>query len=233
MQATRHVIITGAGRGIGMELVKIFGSLPGFSVLAVSRHIENIEMLKDASVSTITALPFDITQKDFSALHTILQSWTSLDILINNAGMLYNRPFEQTEDSHWQSTFEVNVFGTAKMVRECLPYLRKSKSPQIINIGSMGGIERSSKFPGLAAYSASKAAVANLTECLAEELQPDGIRCNCLALGAVQTEMLGQAFPGYVAPHSAVEMAGFIVNFALHSSPFLNGKIILVSTSTP
>jgi NAD(P)-dependent dehydrogenase (short-subunit alcohol dehydrogenase family) len=97
----------------------------------------------------------------------------------------------------------------------------------------MGGFQGSSKFPGLSAYSASKAALASLTECMAEELKSDGIHVNCLALGAVDTEMLRQAFPGYQAPVSSEDMARFIGEFSINQRTFFNGKIIPVSSSTP
>ena len=108
-----------------------------------------------------------------------------------------------------------------------------SAAAQIINIGSMGGYLGSSKFPGLSVYSAAKGALATLTECLAEELQEKNVRVNCLALGAVQTEMLEKAFPGYQAPINPEQMANFIYNFATHSSKFMNGKVIPVSLNTP
>ena len=97
----------------------------------------------------------------------------------------------------------------------------------------MGGFQGSSKFPGLSAYSASKAALGNLTECLAEEFKEMGIAVNALALGAVKTEMLEEAFPGYVPPVNAQEMAGFMANFATSGHHFFNGKILPVSVSTP
>ena len=92
----------------------------------------------------------------------------------------------------------------------------------------MGGFQGSAKFKGLSYYSASKAAIACLTECLANEFKPYGISVNCLALGSVQTEMLNEAFPGYKAPVDAKQMAGFIAEFALTGHRFFNGKIYLV-----
>ena len=96
----------------------------------------------------------------------------------------------------------------------------------------MGGIQGSMKFPGLAAYSSSKGAVITLSELLAEEYKEQGIAFNVLALGAVNTEMLQEAFPGYEAPISATEMADYIFNFALTGNKYHNGKIIQVSSST-
>jgi NAD(P)-dependent dehydrogenase (short-subunit alcohol dehydrogenase family) len=129
--------------------------------------------------------------------------------------------------------WEANVMGVVKMVQAVLPLMGGAGHPHIVNIGSMGGFQGTAKFPGLAAYSASKAAVANLTECLAEELKEQNIKVNCLALGAVNTEMLHEAFPGYVAPVSAVAMAQYIASFALTGQYIMNGKIVPVSISTP
>lgn len=97
----------------------------------------------------------------------------------------------------------------------------------------MGGIQGSMKFAGLAAYSSSKGALITLTELLAEEYKENGPAFNVLALGAVQTEMLEEAFPGYRAPLSAIEMAEYIRNFSLTGSKYYNGKILQVSNSTP
>jgi NAD(P)-dependent dehydrogenase (short-subunit alcohol dehydrogenase family) len=89
------------------------------------------------------------------------------------------------------------------------------------------------KFPGLAAYSSAKGAVITLSELLAEEYKEQQIAFNVLALGAVQTEMLKEAFPDYKAPLSASEMANYIYNFSLTGHQFYNGKVLQVSSTTP
>jgi NAD(P)-dependent dehydrogenase (short-subunit alcohol dehydrogenase family) len=126
---------------------------------------------------------------------------------------------------------DVNVKSAFKMIKLCLPLMHKNA--HIVNIGSMGGIQGSVKFPGLSVYSASKGALAILTECLAEELKNKHISINCLALGAVQTEMFNAAFPGAKAVNSSEQMADFIVDFALKGNNLFNGKILPVSVSTP
>ena len=103
----------------------------------------------------------------------------------------------------------------------------------MVTISSMGGIQGSIKFPGLAAYSSSKGAVITLSELLAEEYRERGISFNVLALGSVQTEMLQEAFPGYQAPLSAMDMAEYLVNFALTGQKFQNGRVVQVSSTTP
>ena len=103
----------------------------------------------------------------------------------------------------------------------------------MVNISSMGGVQGSAKFPGLAAYSSSKGALITLTELLAEEFKQTGPSFNVLALGAVQTEMLEEAFPGYKAPLTATQMAQYIIDFSLTGNTFYNGKVLEVSSSTP
>jgi NAD(P)-dependent dehydrogenase (short-subunit alcohol dehydrogenase family) len=155
----------------------------------------------------------------------------SVDILVNNAGLMIQKPFELMEESDFDLMFQANVKTAFNLTRHLLPYF--PKNAHIVNIGSMGGFQGSAKFPGLSLYSASKGALAVLTECLAEELKGRHIKVNCLALGSAQTEMLDQAFPGYKAPLSAGEMAAFITEFALHGHQWFNGKILPVAISTP
>ena len=117
-------------------------------------------------------------------------------------------------------------------VQAAIPKMNPNGS-HIVNISSMGGFQGSVKFPGLSAYSTSKAALCSFTELFAEEYKDSGIKMICLCLGAVQTEMLEEAFPGFKAPHSPEEMASFIYTFATTQGDFMNGKIIPVSQSTP
>ena len=160
-----------------------------------------------------------------------LENWKKVDILINNAGKLISKPFEKLTAKDFLEVYSVNVFAVAALTQQILPFLKKES--HVVNISSIGGVQGSMKFPVLAAYSSSKGALLTLTEMLAEEYKEQGISFNALALGAVQTEMLEEAFPGYKAPVSAVEMANYIYNFALTGNKFYNGKILQVSSSTP
>src|SRR5690554_5113331 len=107
------------------------------------------------------------------------------------------------------------------------------KGGHIVNISTMGAFQGSVKFPGLSAYSTSKAGITSFTELFAEEYKDTKIKMNCLCLGAAQTEMLEEAFPGLKAPVSAAEIAEFIVDFAYNAPRFFNGKILPVSSTTP
>ncbi len=231
MQKT--ILITGASRGIGFDTVLELAKNPENHVIALSRNIEKLSALKNISPDNITIHAFDITSFTEKELDKITVNFEKIDILINNAGVLISKPFEEQSMEDWKLQYEVNLFGPVNLIKHLLPKLKAAPSAHILNIGSMGGFQGSAKFPGLSAYSGSKAALANLSECLAEELKETSVRCNCLCLGAVNTEMLNQAFPGFQAPVNSPDMAHFIADFGLNAHQFLNGKVIPVSLSNP
>lgn len=224
-----NVIITGCSRGIGYELAILFANA-GHEVLALSRNDKPVNSLNNKKIH---AFPFDISDtKSLDRVDQFLKdTWTSVDILINNAGKLINEPFLSTTAEMFEAVYKVNVLGVAALTRLVIPFM--PKDGHVVTISSMGGVQGSAKFPGLAAYSSSKGAVITLTEVLAEEFKETGPSFNVLALGAVQTEMLEEAFPGYKAPVSALEMANYIQNFALTGHQLFNGKLLQVSNSTP
>ncbi len=228
-----NIVVTGASRGIGFELTEHFVR-NGHNVVAISRNIAPLQALK-AELERSALIPLSIDLEDPNSPDEIqamvLRNFNLVDVLVNNAGLLINKPFRSLTNSDFDRMFEVNVKAPFRIIRALLDYF--APNSHILTIGSMGGFQGSAKFAGLSLYSASKGALAILTECLAEELKPEGIKVNCLALGAAQTEMLEEAFPGYKAQVSAEEMAGFIAWFALNGHRFFNSKILPVSISTP
>ncbi len=223
-----NVIITGSSRGIGFELAKLCADA-GHQVMALSRNDTPISNLNHPNISSFS---FDLSKdSDLERLTASLSTWETVDVLINNAGMLLNKPFLETSADEFEEVYKVNVFGVAKVTQAVLP--KMSKNGHVVTISSMGGVQGSVKFPGLSAYSSSKAAVITLTELWAEEFKETGPSFNVLALGAVQTEMLEEAFPGYQAPITALEMATYIKDFALTGNKLYNGKLLQVSSSTP
>lgn len=229
MKPKKTVIITGTSRGIGFELVHLF-SKAGYAVLALSRNAKPVINL---NYENITALSFDLNNvEDYNRVEAFIQNeWTHVDILINNAGAIVNKPFVETTFDDFKQIYGTNVFGVAELTRRVLPFI--PKTGHVVTISSMGGVQGSMKFAGLSAYSSSKGAVITLTELLAEEYKEAGPSFNVLALGAVQTEMLAEAFPGYKAPTSPIEMAAYIFEFAKTGQQFYNGKLLQVSSSTP
>jgi 3-oxoacyl-[acyl-carrier protein] reductase len=226
---SKRIVITGTSRGIGFELAQSLANA-GHEVVALSRKIDSIQALENNSIHAIST---DLSAQSSidAAAKNLLDKWDRIDILIHNAGMLVNKPFEQLTPADFQQCYAVNVFGVAALTQALMPAM--NKQTHVVAISSMGGIQGSAKFPGLAAYSSAKAAVITLFELLAEEYKENGPSFNTLALGAVQTEMLEEAFPGYKAPLTATEMASYIMDFALTGHKFYNGKTLQVSASTP
>jgi NAD(P)-dependent dehydrogenase (short-subunit alcohol dehydrogenase family) len=230
------ILITGTSQGIGFELLCQFLIDQSHEVIAIARKpLDQSIPVFNQAIKEHRLFPFelDLVKDDFYPLSNTLNTMNGVDIVINNAGFLVNKPFVEQSEEDWQNQFDVNVFSPARLIRFLYPWLLLSRNAHIVNITSMGGFQGSSKFPGLSAYSASKAALGTLTECLAVEFSGKGISVNALALGAVQTEMLSQAFPGYEAPISAQKMADFISNFALNGHQYFNGKQIPVAFTTP
>lgn len=225
----KYVVITGASRGIGFELTKLFAE-KGDEVIALSR---NTKPCDDLQLTNVTSISCDLSKdEDYNDVEELIKTkWNRVDILINNAGAILNKPFSETTINDFHSVYQTNVYGVAEMTRRLLPFM--SKGSHVVTISSMGGVQGSMKFPGLAAYSSSKGAVITLTELLAEEYKESGISFNVLALGAVQTEMLEEAFPGYQAPITAEGMASYIYDFARNGNAVYNGKLLQVSNSTP
>lgn len=251
-----NILVTGASRGIGAELVKLFAA-QGHFVIAVARDEKALEAFR--GLENVGIIPADISSIDPRKFvsEKVRPLCGHLDVLIHNAGKLINKPFEEISEKELEDVYRVNVFAPFLLTQALIPLLksnverrkakggsRKSKpnpltsdfrlpTSHVVNVSSMGGITGTSKFPGLSAYSSSKGALSILTECLGEELKEKGIAVNALALGAVQTEMLEKAFPGYRAPITAKEMAVFIADFALRGQNYFNGKVLPVSWSTP
>lgn len=225
----KNIIITGTSRGIGLALVKYFSD-NGHQVLALSRSPEKLEKL---NLPNTKALAFDITKEEShqTVVEYVQSNWKQVDVLLHNSGAIVNKPFTEISTEEFRYLYEVNVIGVAAFTKVLLPVLPKGS--HVVSISSMGGIQGSMKFPGLSAYSSSKAAVLSLIELLAEEYKESGPSFNGLALGAVQTEMLNEAFPGYKAPLTPEEMATYIADFSLTGAKFYNGKILQVSSTTP
>ena len=233
-----NIIVTGASRGIGYALVKQFASTNNSSILAVARNGKQLAKLSEEckkinSSSDVAIMPLDLSKSGASNIVAdwVVKSKNKIDILINNAGLLINKPFVELTEDDFDNLFHTNVKSVFCLSQALINHF--NNPAHIVNIASMGGVQGSVKFSGLSLYSASKGAVAILTEALAEELKERNIKVNCLAFGAVQTEMFAEAFPKYNAPLQPKEMAEFVADFAKKGGHFFNGKILSVSTSTP
>jgi 3-oxoacyl-[acyl-carrier protein] reductase len=240
MRKGLNIVIIGAGRGIGFQVAEQLSSA-GHNLFCISRNTNALEILRKESIKVRAGSGFHVLTLDISTVAgnlfdlrtAVMDVFPRVDILLNNAGLLINKDFSEFLSDEALQIFNINFFSAAAAIKELLPLMGGEMVSHIVNIGSMGGFQGSDKFHGLSYYSASKAALACLSECLAAELRDKNIRVNCLALGAAQTEMLEEAFPGYRAPLSAAQMAGFISQFMITGHEYFNGKVLPVSVSTP
>jgi len=226
----KKIVVSGASRGIGREIVLNLVN-KGHYVIALARSKEALNELKNVNPELIEIFSCDLTiQNQVDELSSKTEHHT-FDGIVNNAGTLINKPFMNLNINEWKQQLDANLYSAIRLIKACKA--RMNKSSHIVNISSMGGFQGSSKFPGLSAYSVSKGGLSILSECMAAEFADDSISVNCLCLGAVQTEMLQQAFPGFDAPVSAEQMGNFISRFILTGHQFFNGKVLPVALNDP
>ncbi|MDX1637576.1 MAG: SDR family oxidoreductase [Balneolaceae bacterium] len=227
-----NIVITGASRGIGYQSARLLAE-QGHSVLGTARSADRLNELEQAEPGKITTVTADLTsdksvEKLTSKIH---DTFAHVHVLVNNAGGLLNKPFEDTSIDEWKEMMDVNLYSAVRLIKGLLPQL--ADEAHILNISSMGGFQGSTKFPGLSAYSVAKGALVTLTECLTAELSGRGIRVNALCLGAVETEMFNEAFPEFTAPLSAEQMGQYLADFAVNGHTYYSGKILPVALADP
>lgn len=226
----KTIVVVGASRGIGKALVNQFAQDENHHVIALARN--QVRMQEDfGHLPNVTSYAFDLANDCRAQVEQLFQAIPQVDILINNAGYLVNKPFNEITHQDLALSYQVNVIGVIQTVQALVP--KMLHGAHVVNISSMGGFQGTVKFAGLTAYSTSKAALVSFTELFAEEFKDTAIKMNCLCLGAVQTEMLEEAFPGYQALISPAQMAEYIVNFAYTAQQWMHGRIVPVSLTTP
>ena len=221
--------ITGASRGIGLALVKEYLA-KGHLVVAVSRNAGRIEVDSRYENGLVKVSADISTEKGIEEVKNRIAESGQLNVLIHNAGQLVYKPFSEVAMTDLKEVYAVNVFAPFMLTQALFDLMTNCHT---ISISSIGGVEDSLKFPGLSAYSSSKAALNCLTQMWAEEFKDTKHTFNCLALGSVETEMFNEAFPGVSASCSAEEMASYISGFDENAPSVQNGKIISVSRSNP
>lgn len=228
---SKTIVVVGASRGIGKAIVDQFAQISEYRIIAMARNSEKLNA-NFSQFSNVRCVEIDLNSPQLiDHLKSAYSDIQKIDILINNAGYLVNKPFTEITAEDFTQSYQINVIGVMQTVQALLP--KMVSGGHIVNISSIGGFQGSVKFPGLTAYSTSKAALCSFTELFAEEYKETAIKMNCLCLGAVQTEMLNEAFPGYEVDMSPEKMARYIVDFSLNADQWMNGKIIPVSLSTP
>jgi short-subunit dehydrogenase len=233
---TRLVVVTGASRGVGRATARSLVEVHGCNVVAVSRDAAGLASLRTecgTRAEALETLPLDLAAPGGIAEVRRHLEGRRLHGLVNNAGLLIKQDWGGWTMDDLQRLFLLNAAVPLLLTQALSDRLGGDPVGHVVNIGSMGGFQGSVKFPGLAGYSASKAAAANITECMAEELKDSAVRCNCICLGAVDTAMLRVAFPGYTAPVGPDEVGRYVARFVMEGHKLFNGKVLPLALSTP
>ncbi len=183
--------ITGCSTGFGRELSRILLG-EGFSVVVTARDPAKIADLVADHRETGLALALDVDDpaQIAASVQAAMEKFGRIDVLVNNAGYGYLAAVEEGEDAEIRAMFETNFFGLAAMSRAVLPVMRAQKSGTIVNISSMGGV---CGFPGIGYYNATKFAVEGLSEAMAKELAPLGVKVLIVEPGPFRTDWAGRS----------------------------------------
>ncbi|MCL6216944.1 SDR family NAD(P)-dependent oxidoreductase [Zunongwangia pacifica] len=183
-------LITGASKGMGLEITKAVLNNGG-KVIATSRNTETLlEKIVDYK-DHLLPVKLDITKEKEveNAISKGIEKFGQIDVVVNNAGYNLLGNIEELSDTEFRKTMSVNVFAMASIIRKVLPHLRKQKSGHIINTSSMMGYMG---YAGNGSYNASKFAVIGLSEALAQEVAPFGIKVTILAPGTFRTNFMSE-----------------------------------------
>lgn len=184
-------LITGCSTGFGRELAK-YTIEQGNKVAVGSRKLEDVADIVAGNEENAFAVELDVTKPEQIriAVQQTTDKFGRIDVLVNNAGIGYFGAIEESEDEQVRRMFEINVFGLAKMTQEVLPMMRKQHSGHIVNIASIGGLVG---FPAVGFYNATKFAVDGLSESLAKETAPLGIKVTIVAPSGFRTDWAGRS----------------------------------------
>ncbi|MBO3272302.1 oxidoreductase [Hymenobacter defluvii] len=189
VKAQQVWFITGASKGFGLELVKQLLQ-QGHQVAATSRDVAQLQAVVATDAASFLPLAVDLST-EASVRHAIaaaVQQFGRLDVVVNNAGYGQLGSLEEVSDVEARENFDVNVFGTLNVIRQAMPYLRQQQRGHLINFSSIAGIQGG--FPGWGVYCATKFAVEGLSEALAAEVAPFGVKVTVVAPGYFRTNFL-------------------------------------------
>ena len=184
-------LITGCSTGFGRELAKQIIA-KGYKAAIAARNTNDIKDIIAGHEDTAIAIKLDVTKPEEikEAVKATKQKFGRIDVLVNNAGIGYFGAIEESEEAAVRNMFEINFFGLSKMIQEVLPIMRAQKSGHILNISSIGGLVG---FPAVGFYNATKFAVDGLSESLAKETAPLGIKVTIVAPSGFRTDWAGRS----------------------------------------
>jgi NAD(P)-dependent dehydrogenase (short-subunit alcohol dehydrogenase family) len=185
---TKTWFITGASQGIGLTLVKQLLAL-GYNVAATARNLEALQHAVGSSATNFLPLQVDLINEESvsAAVSSAIARFSAIDVLVNNAGYGLIGGIEESSNQEVQASFDVNVFGLLNVTRTVLPYMRAAQSGHIFNLSSVFGLIAGA---GWGIYCGTKFAVEGISEALAQEMQPFGIKVTIVEPGYVRTNFL-------------------------------------------
>lgn len=191
MVHTKVWFITGCSSGLGREIAKKIIA-EGYKVIATARNVDQLNDLQGIHPENVLLLPLDVTNKEQvkSAVQQAVTTFGRIDVLVNNAGIGYFSSVEESVEEETRKMFEINFWGLMAVTNEVLPHLRKQKSGHIINLSSISGL---ASFPAVGYYNATKYAVEGISESLAKEVAPIGIKVTLIEPGAFRTNWAGRS----------------------------------------
>jgi len=191
MKTQKTWLITGASRGFGFDITTAALN-SGDRVIATVRNNPDELISKLSPHPHLLVTTMDVTNQPQikEAVQKGIDKFGRIDVLVNNAGYGLLSAIEEASDAEAKANYEVNVFGTLNVLRAVLPFMRKQRSGHVINISSVGGL---SSYPGWGIYGSTKFAVEGITEALALELAPLGIKATVVAPGFFRTDFLDQS----------------------------------------
>ena len=184
-------LITGCSTGFGRELA-VYVLSKGYRAAVAARNTDDIKDIITGNEGKAIAVKLDVTKATdiTEAIQKTKEAFGRIDVLVNNAGIGYFGAVEESEEDAVRNMFEINFFGLAKMIQETLPVMRTQKSGHIVNIASIGGLVG---YPGVGFYNATKFAVDGLSESLAKETAPLGIKVTIVAPSGFRTDWAGRS----------------------------------------
>ncbi|WP_460798676.1 oxidoreductase [Microbacterium sp. GXF0217] len=184
-------LITGASRGFGRE-VALEALRRGDTVVATARNTDALQDLTEVGGERAVLLALDVTNAEQvkNVVADAEAQTGGIDVLFNNAGIGYFAAFEESDDDEARRMMEINVFGLADVTKAVLPGMRARRSGTILNVSSVGGVR---SFPAVSWYNASKFAVEGLSESIAQEVAPLGIRVVLVEPSAFATDWAGSS----------------------------------------
>ncbi len=234
----KNAVVTAAAQGIGEAIALAFAA-EGATVLATDVNVDRLQRLSE--VASINVQPLDVT--DQAQVEAVIGSAGALDVLCNCAGFVHHGSILECSEADWDFSFDLNIKSMYRTIRAALPQMRAAQRGSIINIASVASSVRG--IPNRFAYGASKAAVIGLTKSVAADFVTEGIRCNAICPGTVQSPSLDEriaamgddpaaARQAFVDRQpmgrlgTAQEIAAMAVYLASDESQFTTGTMMLI-----